>query len=257
MSAEYAFESFLPYRQALQLGRATQGLLRLEIGLRRGCGAFDETLVSGIAANARGLFPDIRPPELSEEKFQEARERENLESTMTEAEMDAYVERMAQDLRESIEAGEIDIWDDSPRFVETCRVVEFCSSFLDRLTSSMVPSLKPGAGLLGDLVRESANNLKTAPQERIRALRAGLAAWDFARMHHEGEPPYRIAFSSQVAEVLGIDPAMEKIRAVSMPRPTSRDRRRIKAALTVLGKGAPEFLESLRGALVMAGVLRG
>lgn len=252
MNKGYAFESFLPYRQALNLGRTVEGLLRLEIGFRKGCGKFDETLVSGIAFVARDIFPEIKPPEMCEEEFQQMRDREEMEKSMTEVERSENIERMARKIGAAIESGELDIWDETPRFIEGSKVDEFCNNLWSRMNATMVPSLKPGVGLLGDLVRMGAENLKTGATDRVRACRAGLAVWTFARMHHEGEPPYRIEFSSQVAEALGIDPVMEKIRAAKMPAPNRMDMRRMEAALAVTRHGAPELLASLQEALAQA-----
>lgn len=248
-SASYYFESFLPYRQSLQLGRTVNGLLELEIGASKACRSFDETHVSGIAASARGIFPDIKPPGMSGGEFAKMREREKSEEAMSEDEMAEHIEQMAQNLRAGIESGEIDIWDDTVRLIGDGQVADFCKEAWSNLNHSLVPSLKPGVGLLGDLVREAEGAVKTKEAGAIRGLRAALTIWDFARMHYEGEPPYKIVFSSQVAEALGLDPVTEKIREVSMPAPTNLDKRRMRAALSVVSRTAPKFHESLREAL--------
>jgi hypothetical protein len=253
--SEYSFESFLPYRQALQLARMVSGLLRLELGMRRGCRNFDETLVSGISFNARAIFPDIKPPGMGEDEFREVRQREEEERAMNEEERGERIEKMAEDLRRSIEKGEIDIWDDTPRFVDADKVAEFRDNSLRKLTESLTPSLKPGAGLLADLTREAVGSVAAGTGDILRGYRGGLVAWDFARMHHEGEPPYKIAFSRQVAEALGLDPVLEGIRAARIPKPTARDRSRMRAALSLVESGIPELHGRIQEAMRTARLL--
>ncbi len=250
----YLFESFLPYRKALNLGRMVWGGLHISLGQIKRCQKFDETFVSGVGVNARSLFPGVRPAGESVESFTKILDREARGKAMTPEESSDYFEKMADDLRRSIDEGTIDIWDDTPRYIDGGEVGRFWAEAWEECRERILPSLNPDSGLLAKLVTGAGKAMCGRVENDMRGYRAGLVIWDFARMHYEGEPPYRVIFSPQVAEALGVDPELESIKLGSMPAPRRGDLRRMEAAMRTVRKFTPDNEECLAQALQQAGI---
>lgn len=230
------FESFLPYRDALYLARWVQGLLTLRRLLNRG-GPVAENFCWGAGISARHLAPQIRPAGQSEEEFLRTIQRERQREGLSEDELGEMLEEEAEELREKIDSGEIDIWDDTPVWVDRGEVEDFISRSLDYLESKVCPACRAETSLLERLIPQAVDILRRGDEGRTHY--AALLVWDYARMYHEGEPPYRIVFSSQVAETLGIDPQMESIRMQEMKplrRPEARRLREARKLIRAEGK---------------------
>jgi len=213
----YVFESFLPYRDALHLARWLQGLMILQRLLGRG-GPICENACYGAGLAAQHIAPQIRSAAQSEEEFQKARQREESRSGLNEQErrdlLEEETEELARELREKIDSGEIDIWDDTPVWVDRGEVQKFISRSLDYIEEKICPACNGEVSLLEKLVPIATAHLRKGTSDR--GLYATLMIWDYARMYYEGEPPYRVTFSAQVAETLGIDPQMESVKLQKM-----------------------------------------
>jgi hypothetical protein len=240
ISPAFLFESFLPYRDALHLARWVQGLLRLQRALESG-GPVSEHFCWSAGAAARRIAPQIRPPEQSEESFAEITESERKEAEMSEDELEDRMEKLSADLAEKIDSGELDVWDDSPRWVDRGEVERFIAESLVYLEKKILPACNGSISFLEDILSDTLSSIRSRDLEQMRGYYALLLIWDYGRMFYEGEPPYRIVFSKQVAEVLGIDPEMESVRMQAM-RPVEGDSsKRLIRAKQIAARTFPSF----------------
>lgn len=247
---QYIFDSFLPYRDALHLSRWVQGLMVLGRLLRRG-GPIAENFCWGAGLSARHIAPQLRPAGQSEEGFRETLSREAQHESFNEEELRDFLEDEAEELRAKIDSGEIDIWDDTPVWVAREEVEDFISRSLEYLETKICSACNGEESLLERLIPQAVECLRRGNDSR--ELYAGLLVWDYARMYYEGEPPYRVVFSPQVAETLGIDPQMESVKMQKM-RPLARpESRRLRVARAIVLKGGGVMtvaeLSTLSGAL--------
>jgi len=254
MTADYCYESFLPYRHALFLERSIAGILRVENAKLKGCRSVYEGILDALGFSARVVFEDLRPFGMGENEFQEMRKKEESRKNMTEDERLEEIESEAESLRELIDSGEIDIWDDAYKFAEIGEALTYSRSVYQAIDSKIVPHLKPGDALFDKLVVESMDAIKAGDGHGMKTFRAALTAWDYGRMHHEGEPPFKIRFSQQVADELGIDAELESARMGHMGQVSSEDLRRISAALRVVWAGRPKLGLELKHALSLSGI---
>lgn len=253
-SDDFIFESFLPYRHALHLCRALTGLLTLSIRLRSSNSVVEESLAGRVSFSVRALFPSIKPPDLTDAQFKNLLEEEDRAARRTAAETEAEMERMAGEIRERIDSGEFDMWDDSPRFIDAREVENFCRIARSRVREQIVGNSRPGSSFISELAEGAISAMERGDEATMRGLRAVLVIWDYARMHHEGEPPYRVVFSGQVAEALGIDPVLESARIGELGEPSPSDIRRMRAALRVIRRFLPVKMGEARDALRLAGI---
>lgn len=246
----YVFESFLPYRDALHLARWLQGLMTLQRLLGRG-GPICENACYGAGLAAQHIAPQIRYAGQSEEDFQAMRRREEARKNLSEQErrdlLEEETEEMARELREKIDSGEIDIWDDTPVWVEREEVQEFISRSLDYIEEKICPACNEKASLLERLVPVAISQLRKGVSDR--RLYATLVIWDYARMYYEGEPPYRVVFSAQVAEALGVDAQMESVRFQKMRPLGLLETKRLRVARKLAGVEVGWISEAELGAL--------
>lgn len=226
-SEQYVFESFLPYRGSLFLARWVQGLIVLQRALDRG-GPIAENFCWGAGMAARHLAPQIRIAGQSEEEFLETAKREERDAGLSSEELRDRLEGEAESLRDKINSGEIDIWDDTPVWVSRGEVEDFITRSLDFLESKICPACNGATSFLERLIPLAVDGLRR--KEVNREIYAALLLWDYARMHYEGEPPYRIVFSEQVADVLGIDPQLESVKMQKMGPLRKSESRRLRTA---------------------------
>lgn len=240
---EFLFGSFLPYRKALNLERWVGSLIELDRSLTRG-GPICETKTNSAEFNAKSLLGDFRPPWQSEADFESEKRHSERLAKMTGDELDEFMEEEGSKISKMIDSGELDLWDDSVVWRDRQDVASFVRESLSHLSAKVSPACNPKVSFLEKVVRLSVEELKegTATNERLRALYALLVIWDYGKMHFEGEPPYSVKFSPQVAEALGIDPEMESIKMSTMPPLDKRGARRIGACLKLVKRGAPEML---------------
>jgi hypothetical protein len=245
-TTEYTFGSFLEYRDALHLARWVQGLLTLNKLLSRG-GPISENICWGVGSSARHIAPQIRPAGQSELDFKQTVREEERRRGMSKKDLEESLEQEARDLRAKIDSGEIDIWDDSPVWVDRQEVIDFVSRSLDFLDSKIKVACNEKTSLVEKLIKEGIETARNG--EYDSELYATLILWDYARMYHEGEPPYKVVFSEQVATALGIDPTLESIKMQKMRPLARRDFRRLKVAEGVIKKKhrwlSPQELSSI------------
>lgn len=234
-SEQYVFESFLPYRGSLFLARWVQGLIVLQRAIDRG-GPIAENFCWGAGMAARHLAPQIRIAGQSEEEFLETAEREERDAGLSAEELLGRLEVEAEGLRDKIDSGEIDIWDDTPVWVSRGEVEDFITRSLDFLEAKICPACNGSTSLLERLIPLAVSGLRR--KEVNRQIYAILLMWDYARMHYEGEPPYRIVFSEQVADVLGIDPQLESAKMQKMGPLRKSESRRLRTARRLVLKGS-------------------
>lgn len=186
--------------------------------------------------NGRALFPQLRTPWLTQEEFDKERAAEERRQSLTEEEMAEESEQLSRELNRKIESGELDIWDDSPQYISRAEGELFFDTALALLKTKMLPALRPGSTLLDDLVLDFLPSLETPKLQRskFKSLRALMLLWDYARMFYEGEPPFSIKFSDQVAEALGLDAELESAKLQNMRPVEGETRRRLLAAKRVL-----------------------
>lgn len=233
MSQEYIFESFLPYRDLLHLERGVVNLLELKLALQTHRAKFEEQLLYAGEFNIRALFPQVKTPWQTDQEFAKEREREIAFNKLTEAERKENMEKEADELRKKIDSGELDIWDDSPRYIEREKVEQYIKESISAL-ESIQKACNGEKSLIEGIILKVLSKFAEIPRKEIKALVAYLSIWDRARMYYEGEPPYRIIFSKQVSEELGIDPEMEAIKMQKMSPISARDLKLLNAAERVV-----------------------
>lgn len=235
---EYLFESFLNYRDSLYLARTLDSLLKLKKSLRHNR-KVDQTLTDYASSCIRMIFPDTKIPGWSEEEFLKLRQSEVENKSLSEEEFLEKIEKDSEEIRLKIESGEIDIFDDSPQYVSFGEAKSFFDNSLSTLKEKILPACNDSQSLLESITKKVLT-LLDMPEEKSnfeeqKDYKAFLNLWDTARMFHEGEPPFKIRFSKQVAEQLGIDPIMEGINNSSM-RPikqASYEAKKLKASLKI------------------------
>jgi hypothetical protein len=237
----FLFESFLPYRDALQLARWVQGVLRLQRALSAG-GPVSEHFCWGAGGAARRIAPQIRPAEQSKESFDELLEEERRQADLSESELEDRLEKLSESLAEKIDSGELDIWDDSPRWVDRSEVERFLDESLDYLEKKILPACNGKISFLESLIPHVLESIRAGNAAAMRGYYALLLIWDYGRMFYEGEPPYRIVFSKQVAEALGIDPEMESVRMQTMRPVEGEAARRLFRSRRIAESAHPDLI---------------
>ncbi len=230
------------------------GLLQVGIAQGKGTSAVYSGLADRLGFSARIVFEGTKPYGMSEEDFEIMRRREEASRNMTEVEKRDAIEEEAANLRELIESGELDIWDDTIEFNDIKSVKCYSDEIAGTIKTKVIPHLRPDSSLFDRLIVKSLEAVDAQDEPAMRGLRAALSIWDYGRMHHEGEPPFQVRFSSQVAEFLDIDPEMESIRAATMRAPSEDDNRRMRAAFRVLEAYDPDLAVELRNALRLSGI---
>ena len=188
-----------------------------------------ERIGESAGGNACGLFPDLKPPGISEEDFSENRERTKRLDGLSEEERNDELELEAEALREAIEAGELDFWDATPQFIEP----DEAQKFLDESTKLLATKLRPACNpAVSWLERSTIEILRVLESDGtlLRSWEAILLCWDLARMQHAGEPPYQVVFSKQVEEFLGIDEILEAARFEKIRPLTPGQRKLVRTA---------------------------
>jgi len=238
----YLFDCFLPYRDALHLERWVSSLFKLQELLEANI-PIQENYVYGAHHTAHCFFPDLRSPYYSEEEWKDVRKKELEFAAMTEEEKNQKIEEDSERIREQVESGEIDIWDDTPQYVDRNEVQKFVNQCIELLKTKFLKALNPKVSYIEKLLKEAINYLENFshndPQERRKTrkgLRATLHLWDVAKTYNEGEPPYRIVFSEQVAEALGIDATLESAKLQKLEPLGGSSLKRLIAAYNVSKK---------------------
>jgi hypothetical protein len=251
-SPEYLFESFLPYREALNLGRALYSLCRLK-KLLLANKDIEEQIIERLSFSLRYLLPNVKPANMSQEEFDKTLQKEREEKLLSEEELRQKIETESEKIREQIDSGEIDIWDDSPHFIDNKKCEEYLEDAIHALKSKIIDHLNPQESFFEKIVKETHlaltskkprsktpkdQNWQTGFQD-LAKLQALLRIWDYAKISYEKEPPYKIVFSEQVAEFLGIDPIMESIKLQELRPLTKREKIDLKRLNSVIWRGKP------------------
>jgi hypothetical protein len=238
LNEDYIFGCFLDYKSALYLARSLDGLLRLKRCLKME-EKVDQRYTDYASSCIRIIFPEVKIPGWSQEEFNNLIESEQQNKSLSKEELQEKIELESEELREKIESGELDIWDDSPKYVDYNECKKFYNEVLELLKKKILPACNPNESFLEALTPKLLDFLSEAPNNesnsKLGAYKALIALWDAGRMFHEGEPPFKIVFSTQVAEQLGIDPILESIRSTNMRplRKNSYESKRVKAALSI------------------------
>jgi len=242
---QFLYGCFLDYRRSLNLGRWLSALIQLCRLLADGK-LIREQIGDAAAHNARALFPELRPTGCSHDDFVKTRIREKRWEAFSEDEKTQEIEAESERLRAALDSGELDVWDDTPRFIEPGEAGRFVEDSLRLLSEKILPACNPSVSWLEKTTVEVLELLATSAEAKtLRAREAILCCWDQARIQHEGEPPYKIVFSRQVEEFLGIDGKLESARLDS-PRSLSRqDIRRFSAARKIAGRLLPSEEQNL------------
>jgi hypothetical protein len=210
---QYLFDSLYSYKDAIELGRWHDCLAQMEYRLGRGL-PVPYRIINGAVANAENLFPTITDPTLSPEEIQEQRDRAARLKNFSEAEREAYFEKISQDFREQMqsmteeEEEQMDVESDAAwqAPVDPVHVVGLLDHSA-RLLAPFLKSLRPNLSLREDVLI-SFHREKHLP-EIYRAFHGFFVAWDILRIEHEGEPPYKIGFTktalADLEEILGPD----------------------------------------------------
>lgn len=245
ITPEYLFESFLPYREALNLGRALYGICKLKKIILLGRNV-EEQIIERISFNIRYLLPDIKPANITNEEFEKILKRERDDKTLSEDDLQERLENEGNELRAKIDSGELDIWDDSPNFIEFQKCSDYLDNALQALKSKIIDHLAPEKSFFEKMVKEGygilckTNDKTNLSNPDITKLQVLLRIWDYAKIAYEKEPPYKIVFSEQVAEFLGIDPVMESIKFQELRGLTKREKKDLKRLSSILwGKNTP------------------
>ena len=225
---DFLYGCFLDYRNSLNLERWMCGLLQIRRLLATGK-LIREQIGDAAGGSACGLFPDLKPPGISEEDFAENRKRARRLEGLSEDERDAELEMAADQLREAIESGEFDFWDDTSQFLDPHEAQHFLDASTNLLTEKICPACNPNVSWLEKSTLEILRTLEGADSS-LRGWEAILLCWDFARMQHEGAPPYKVVFSKQVEEFLGVDGKLESARFEKIRPLTLQQRKLFRAA---------------------------
>ena len=243
---EYLFGCFLPYRQALGLSRWAVGLLKLEDRIEAEV-PIEEMSIERIHAPARSLFPDLKPPTISEEQWYEIRAKEKWEDGLTDEERAALLEKESEEIAEAIDSGKINIWDDTPNYVDTEKARKFGLECAELLGQKFRKALNPKASFLEKRIHEVIEHLentgKKGAAQRKKArkgLVAALTLWDCGKIYHEGEPPFQIVLAPQVAELLGMAGEKAASDLMTLNPVQGQQLKRLKAALNVAKAFLPE-----------------
>jgi len=229
LTPDYLFESFLPYRESLNLERALYSLIKIKKLLNQDRN-IEEQILERASFNVRYLLPSVKPANMSEEDFKKTLQKEQDEKSMSEEELKDKLELESEQIREKIESGEIDIWDDSPNFISSQKAKAFFDHALQSIEDKIVRHCRPEASFFEKMVCAAISMLQKegGDSQAYGQLQALIQVWDYAKIAHENEPPYKIVFSEQVAEQLGIDPIMESIRLQNLRPLTPKEKRRLK-----------------------------
>jgi dGTP triphosphohydrolase len=227
INQEYLFESFLPYRESLNLIRGLNSLLKIKKILSSNKNV-EEQILERASFNIRCLLPNVRPANLSEDEFQETLNREKKEKEMSEEEFQKDLEEKSEDLREKIESGILDIWDDTPTFIDKDKAKSYLQRVLLELKEKLISHCQPNKSFMEKMAKNAFTALTTENYNHLPQLQALMGVWDYAKIAYEKEPPYKIVFSDQVAEQLGIDPVLESIRLQELSPLTRKEKQLLK-----------------------------
>ena len=251
---DFLYGSFLDYRQSLNLERWLGGLLQIR-RLQAGGRLIKEQIGNAAGHNAGRLFSELRPPGVSEKDFEESRKREKRYAALSEDERAAEMEAESEKLQEAIENGELDIWDNTPRFLGATEAERFVEESIVLLVWKILPACNPAVSWLE---KASVNIVALLESESgdqtLRAWQAALLCWDFARIQHEGEPPYKIHFCQQVEEFLGIDGKLESSRLENLGPLSPRNTRIFQAAQKIAERFLPAENANLQAMRVTCGI---
>lgn len=234
------YDSFLPYRDALSLARWCRGLLQIQTRIQNQA-PIPECMGDSCGSIARALHPELRPTSYSPEEFEEMLAEEKKREKMTPEEKEAYFEDLSEDLHKRIENGEINLWDEKKRYTSHKEAERFLKESTTWLNKKIQPACNAQVSLLEDLILESLKCLENPPisPTAAKGLQRILYLWEEGKIRHEGEPPYKIVFSSQVAEFLGLDAELESIRLQSLPPLQIEEKKRLRAAAQAAKKFLP------------------
>lgn len=218
---DFLFGCFLGYKDALYLCRSLDGLIRLNRAFQTK-GPIDQRITDYASSCIRTIFPKIKIPGWTTQEFEDLINNEEKNKNLSHEELMEKLDQESQILQEKIESGEIDIWDDTPKYVSIDECKTFLNDCINILKEKVLPACNEKVSLIESLSREIVNAISEDKNYQLQKdYQALLTLWDSARMHHEGEPPFKIVFASQVIEKLGIDPVMEEIRTSGI-RPVKR-----------------------------------
>jgi hypothetical protein len=173
---------------------------------------------------------------------------------MSKEELEEYLDTQSQELIVKIESGEIDIWDDTPQYTSIEEAKRFLQDSTNTLSKKFLKACAPDKSLLEHITKTTTDLLSKEPKNkkeeneilgRLMTYKALLVLWDSARMFHEGEPPYKISFSNQVSEKLGLDPilASAKLSEMRPLRKGSYQEKLVTAALSICNKNNDHLKE--------------
>jgi hypothetical protein len=230
---DFLFGCFLGYKDALYLCRSLDGLIRLNRAFQTK-GPIDQRITDYASSCIRTIFPQIKIPGWTTQEFEDLTRNEEENKNLSHEELMEKLDEESKILEEKIDSGEIDIWDDTPKYVSIEECKTFLNDCINILKEKGLPACNEKVSLIEGLSKKIINTISEGENNQLQKdYQALLALWDSARMHHEGEPPFKVVFASQVIEKLGIDPIMEEIRTsgIRPVRQGSYESKKLKASL--------------------------
>lgn len=241
----YLFDSFLPYQKAITLARWLQGLCSLKRKNSRN-GPINENALGRVVFNARSIFPEICLPGHTVSDMAEMLEEDNKLDNMSTEEMEEYMDKKALEIQEMVESGELDMWDDEPKFAKSEDINRFLQTSLELLNTKILKACNKEVSFLERITIEIVALLNSNQIIELRGYEAILLYWDTAKIQYEGEPPYKISFSKQVSEALGLDPIMDPIKLQQLEPLDTRTIKKLKIVEKLVKKSLPQYTEELK-----------
>jgi hypothetical protein len=247
MKTSQLYDSFLPYRDALHLSRWVRGLTQIKTHLHNKA-PIPERLGYWCGHSARALHPNLKPPNYSEEEFQTLLSQEEKRKTMTEEEKKEELEELSAEIQKKIESGELDLWEDTAKILlDPHECEQFLTESLQWISTKISPACNPTASTFEGIIKETVEFLNSTnfnPQEG-KGFQRILYLWEEGKIRYEGEPPYKIVFSDQVAETLGIDAELESIKLQKLRPLNLKEKKKIHSAAKTAAKSLPHHKKTI------------
>lgn len=244
ITQKYLFEAFLPYQKTIALARWVKGLASLKRKLDRK-GPISDNALDCVVFNARSIFPEIRIPGASEEEMQEMLKRDSQIDSMTPDEIQEHMDQRADEIRSLIDNGELDIWDDTIKYAKVEDIIDFVQVSKEMIQSKLLKACNPNAAFIEKVILEIFPLLGEDTSKELRGYEALLICWDYAKIQYEGEPPYKIAFATQVVDALGLDPVMASININRLDPLGTQALRKLRVSASLAKTILPQYTEQM------------
>jgi hypothetical protein len=246
LSSDWLFGCFLPYRESLNLSRWLQGLIALEKRLKKSA-PISERLCYAASFNGRQLYPDLKPPDTSETEFQNIRTNEKRRATLTEAEKEEEMEQLSREIQKKLLSGELNLQETKPEWIPHTNIELFQKASLEWLTKKILPACNPSSSFLELATIETLGlwNTNPWPENQAQGIQRLLLLWDQAKIQNEGEPPYKIVFSKQVEEALGIDGELESLKLQKLRKLGPQEKTKYKKTANVATQKLPSHRQTI------------